>query len=482
MKLFSFITVVGLSLAIESQAFAEDYIRKNASTPEAQADVEALNTALAMMRKMGCTDPRSWYYQGAIHALPQEVKDNQLCPQYTSYEKDLLTAWDNCTHPQPQLEGSGSLHFLLWHRLYIAYFEKIVRKLSGKADFALPYWSYTDPDYRVMPALLRDKSSSLYEAARLPSLNNGIAIGQAPGEDTEKIDEALDVTDLLETRVFSTFSNTINAVPHGFMHDYIGGSYDGYSVYNPIYQKVTEGGLMSLVPSAGFDPVFWMHHSEIDRIWDSWNHSQYGRKAPEAVLLASPWPYTFFDGDGKEHKYTVAQAYDAAYNVDYSYDSLIPVSGTSVKKSLAEKALVQPKESTLKKYPVWTKSVSAVTDSSELTIKPAFLTKENNKRLLVESKPAAVVMQIDVSFDKEPKDFYLVSIKNKAGQLDKAGTMTFFGVSHHSGQGNMKMHTSFEFDVSDELADLNDYDIVIQSGKGEPLGISVDKISLFQYE
>lgn len=482
--------VMSVSLCLSSQAFSTDYVRKNASMPDAQADVEALNMALNKMRALGCEDPTSWYYQGAIHAVPDEVKDNKLCPNYASFKTDLQIAWNNCTHPQPQMgSDTGSLHFLLWHRMYIAYFEKIVRKLSGKSDFALPYWDYIDPNYRVMPALLRDKNSSLYEVARLPALNDGYAVGKAPNEDAEqrkKVDQALDINDLMQTKVFSVFSNNINSAPHGFMHDYIGGGFDNYSVFNSIYQETKVGGLMSWVPSAGFDPVFWMHHSEIDRIWASWNHSSYGEKAPEKALVDHPWPYVFFDGNGKEHQYTVAEAYKAAYSMDYRYDNLISVSSpTGQSKTMLASSEVKP-YSLAKKSPVWTKNLSVETDKSQLTIKPAFLNKMNSKRLLTDAKSSAVVLQVDVSFKSEPNDFYVVYIKKADGSLDKAGVMTFFGSAGHHSMGsnkmNMNLQSSFMYDVTDELADNEDYEIVIESGKDRAITVKVDKISLYKYE
>lgn len=492
--------VVGVSLCFGHQALAVDFVRKNASTPEGQADVQALNVALKKMRELGCADPTSWYYQGAIHALPDKVENNTLCPQYVSYQTDLLTAWNNCTHDQAQIGQISpveKLHFLLWHRLYISYFEKIVRKYSGKADFALPYWDYTDTNYRVMPALLRDKGTSLYEAARLPALNEGYAVGKAPSEDPKKrseVDQALNLSDLMETRTFDVFSNNINNAPHGFMHDYIGGGFDDYEVYNPIYQKTMDGGLMSWVPSAGFDPVFWMHHAQIDRIWESWSYSEYGKKAPEKELINTPWPYVFFDGDGKKHSYTVAEAYKAAYNVNYAYDNLISVSTQSKDAShLAQsKPMPIPASKALKMVPVWTKSFNASSEQSELVLKPAALDRKSSKRLLIEAEPKSIVMQIDVSFDAKPNDFYLVYIKYPDGRLDKAGVMTFFGADHHADQhaghtmkdGDMDkmMYTSFVYDVTDELEGNEDYDIVIKSGNGSVVNIAVDKVSLFKYE
>ncbi|NEN89113.1 MAG: tyrosinase family protein [Okeania sp. SIO3H1] len=108
---------------------------------------------------MGCKDPRSWYYQGAIHWIPTKPADilaiweeNPLCPYYsefpikddslTSGSDKLLASWDNCAHGTNQAGQSAHIHFLPWHRLYLDSFEEIVRKLSDDKNFSLPYWDY----------------------------------------------------------------------------------------------------------------------------------------------------------------------------------------------------------------------------------------------------------------------------------------------------------------------------------------------------
>ena len=87
------------------------------------------------MKLKGCDDPTSWYYQAAIHWVPSHIDSNKLCESYSDWT-ELKMAWDECTHSH---SGAEEINFLIWHRLHIWHFEKIVRKLSGKADFALPY-------------------------------------------------------------------------------------------------------------------------------------------------------------------------------------------------------------------------------------------------------------------------------------------------------------------------------------------------------
>ena len=290
------------------------YVRQNASTAAAAADLVALADAMEEMRNLSCTDARSWHYQGAIHWVPGSFPGNQnpLCPEYTGSGSPLMPAWDNCTH-----NNVSEFHFLVWHRLYIYYFENIVRELSGKADFALPYWDYATvsptPPNRVMPASFRDNTNPLFESARLPSLNSGDPIQSF-------MDNALNLSGLFDNDTYQSFNSAIDAAPHGAMHGYIGGSYAaGWTTFNQIYQE-TMKGLMANVPSAAFDPIFWAHHAEIDFIWAQWMRTDNGSLPSLADMEANqPINYSFFDKDGNAVNLTIAQAREMAFNLPVTY-------------------------------------------------------------------------------------------------------------------------------------------------------------------
>lgn len=449
------------------------YVRKNASSPEAQADLAALDLALKKMRAMGCTDPRSWYYQGATHAIPATIPDgNPLCPSYNMITQ-LKWGWNTCTH-----EDGSEIHFLVWHRLYIQHFESIVRELSGKRDFALPYWDYTDPSHRVMPAALRNRSSSLYTEARLPRLNDGIAI--AP-----EMDKKLDTTTLFQNQVFEVFSNQIDTAPHGAMHNYIGGATDGVSMWNPIYRK-QRNGLMADVPSAGFDPVFWLHHSNIDYLWQKWENSPRGVRPTLAQLQAVPWPYQFYNADGTRKEYTIAQAYDAAFKPNYVYDKL--KSGIAPLGSAKHTELLQLSQQRDEgKQILWSEKPNKRVKGEELKIAPIQATKTRGLELSAQAVSAPLVLQLTVAFTKEPQDTYEVYIVTKGGTQKLAGVLTFFGAAHHAGfdsDGGHNHHEgmkTFLMDVSDELEPKSDYRILIKNPTGPSDEITIKEVSLLKY-
>src|SRR6478672_6652574 len=73
-------------------------------------DLAAMSRAVAAMKALPQSDSRNWIRFADIH--------RNFCPH-------------------------GNWYFLPWHRAYIASFERICQELSGKRDFALPYWNWT---------------------------------------------------------------------------------------------------------------------------------------------------------------------------------------------------------------------------------------------------------------------------------------------------------------------------------------------------
>lgn len=501
---FTMMAVIALSACGDNKkpetgtpAPAHKYVRYNVNKPEGQKALQAMKKALDSMRKMDCSTVTSLYYQGAMHWIPDTVYNgNPYCASYTS-KADLKTAWDNCTHI-PGIE----INFLSWHRLYIWHFEKIVRQLSGYQEFALPYWGYTDTvnveANRILNEMMRMAGSSLYEKSRYDSLNNGYPI-------SGDILAALDLDPLFKKKDIYIFTKNIDAAPHGAMHNYIGmGNYNYYPIWNPIYQcdcngtgvgDTCQGGLMANVPSAGFDPVFFLHHSNIDRIWQQWTNSSNGKLITVEDLLAFPWGYTFFNPDGSKVEYTAEEVIKAIYNVDYEYDDTPTPPAEEPKKKpsmfLSAKTFADT---------IVSKNVNQVVKG-----KSAKFTLQNDapraKQLLsASSTPKTAIIILTVSFRQEPKGIYQVYVNLPEGAAVNpssdyfAGFMTFFGAKHHfqnadashnegtASNGNMTKTFIFEmtdvFNASNAF-DKKGYDFSIINNDGKGLAdIKVEKVSV----
>ena len=100
-------------------------VEQGADDPPWDAYTLGYARAVGVMRERDPDDPTSWSYQAALHG---------------TYRQPADPLWNGCQH--------GSWLFLPWHRIYIWYFEQIVRSVvledGGPDDWALPYWNYTD--------------------------------------------------------------------------------------------------------------------------------------------------------------------------------------------------------------------------------------------------------------------------------------------------------------------------------------------------
>lgn len=435
------------------------YIRKNANSPEAQKDLEAMNIAFDKMRAMDCSEKTSWYYQAAMHWVPDSIGDNPLCPSYRTYP-DKKECWDNCTHTSnPELE----VHFLIWHRMYIWHIEKIIRKVSGYNDFALPYWGYCNKEdslkNRTMPSLFRDSSSSVFEQSRFDSLNMGNPI-DGPGT------RALALNQLFDNKLYYTFNSNIDQAPHGAMHDYIGLG-NGLLIpmtFNRVTNKKTNYGLMSSVPTAAFDPIFWTHHSNIDRLWQQWTNSPNGQQVTKEMLKDAPWPYEFYDENGKKVVYSIEQVLKVLYNMDYDFDDTKVYAKAQKKKLMAYDLQGIPAVDTMASKKM---QVKMTNNSTAFSISvPA----DKAKEVMSLDSTSIVLVSVVVSFKNKPEGNYEIYLDLPKGSgipypdasEDFVGFMTFFGADHrhpanHAGHDHHpsdgRIRKTFKFDITSNIMD-----------------------------
>ncbi|MDD0976094.1 tyrosinase family protein [Pseudomonas fontis] len=241
--------------------------------------------AIQVLQQRPITDCTSWRFLAGIHGfnkLSWEV-DGYLKPGETlpsSEERGIY--WDQCQH--------STWFFLPWHRPYALSFEEIVRaavvKLGGPSDWALPYWDYCDfkqrPQVLTLPPEFYDKTlpDGTPNPLALPvRLRYGV---QQTGEihlQTNKMDPSKALSDPEYTGEESaipgfgglttgfnhddgTFGQLENQ-PHNQVHLEVGGT----NGKNGALQHV---GLMYDPDKAALDPVFWLHHANIDRLWQVW--------------------------------------------------------------------------------------------------------------------------------------------------------------------------------------------------------------------
>jgi tyrosinase len=259
--------------------------------------------AVAEMKNRPLTEPTSWRYQAAIHGFTldpdfsasvfwQQWTQNQNLP--AKAEQDSF--WEKCQH--------GTWYFLPWHRMYLGYFEQIVRKivisLGGPSDWALPYWNYNQgdasgklPDAFINLKLPDASPNALFEPVR-DFGNNGKPF--LPARDVS----------LKPAFKEHQFAAGAHGGTQGFGGPITGDNHSAHSdtpsgilemqPHNNVHGDV--GGLMGDPDTAAYDPIFWLHHANIDRLWEVWLKADASNKNPTDPKWLTSVAFNFHDGLG----------------------------------------------------------------------------------------------------------------------------------------------------------------------------------------
>lgn len=278
----------------------------------------ALRKGVREMKRRKASDPLSWFYQAAIHGVtPEAIKEaakddpdvNEVSPE----------KWNQCPH-----EGENSANFLPWHRGYTYHFERILRMHTEDDKFSLPYWNYdeasrafpkafgikhldgninNDAEENINPLYLesRDFYCATYEHWSNPNFQPLVELS------TFAVDIRIPMStpvffgateqDGLAGGIYDTDGSTrglLESYPHDQIHRAIGGI-----VITP--DGKDHPGAMATPPTAGFDPIFCIHHTNIDRLWAKWScmpGKDWGVLPPKAWFDERPW--IFYDTDRSE--------------------------------------------------------------------------------------------------------------------------------------------------------------------------------------
>lgn len=196
--------------------------------------------------------------------------------------------------------------FLPWHREYLHRFELEMRRVSGNPRITLPYWDWTEPG--SVSAIFTDDflggdgdAAQQYFVVTGPFRKGNWSMAANYDSSDDEFDDFIDpTTPLLKTGLQRRFNQNGNVplpavaqvdsmlnvwrpydvAPYNrqsdinlSMRNYLEGFWpEGSSMHNAVHLWV--GGQMQTGSSPN-DPVFFLHHANIDRLWSQWQE-RYG--------------------------------------------------------------------------------------------------------------------------------------------------------------------------------------------------------------
>ncbi|KAK5826985.1 polyphenol oxidase, chloroplastic-like [Gossypium arboreum] len=221
--------------------------------------------AIELMKALPHDDPRSFMQQANVHCAYCEG------------------AYDQVGFPNLELQVHNSWLFFPFHRYYLYFFERILGHLIDDPTFALPFWNWDSPAGMRMPAMFTDTNSSLYDKFRNsrhypPTTVDLDYNGENEDETKMNKDQVKSNLRIMYRQMVSNAktprlflggpfragdepyqgSGSIENVPHGPVHVWCGDD------------KQPNGEDMGTFYSAARDPIFYAHHSNVDRMWSIW--------------------------------------------------------------------------------------------------------------------------------------------------------------------------------------------------------------------
>jgi hypothetical protein len=250
------------------------------------ARVAAFERAVEKMKNRSIVnplDPLGWTYQANIHDTTDAVPADPI----------IKREWLGCR------QAHHTWRFLIWHRGYLFYFEKILRTESGDDSLNLPYWSWDQPDQRALPAEFCDPQHHpqlfVPDGNRSAQMNQGASMNQVVDPAN-----ALTAQEFWPSQSTLGFSRRLEYPPHDTVHVFVGG----------------QGGLMGSTSTAARDPIFWLHHCNIDRLWDEWLSDGNNHDPTDEQWLDSPFYFRDADGTPVEKR---AQDVERSSDLGYTY-------------------------------------------------------------------------------------------------------------------------------------------------------------------
>ncbi|RYR16532.1 hypothetical protein Ahy_B04g073569 [Arachis hypogaea] len=234
--------------------------------------IAKLEKGIAIMKSLPNDDPRNFIQQAKVHCAYCNGGYPQKHP-FQDQKIDVHRSW----------------LFFPFHRFYIYFFERILGTLIGDPSFALPYWNWDSIQGMQIPSYFTTPNSSLYHKLRhykhmpphLVDLNYDILSPKIRTQDQQiSYNLAFMYKQMVLANTKELFMGSpyrlgdpaqpgpgsVELAPHNTIHDWLG------AVDTPNHED------MGTFYTAARDPIFYAHHSNVDRLWELWTKLEGGRR------------------------------------------------------------------------------------------------------------------------------------------------------------------------------------------------------------
>jgi hypothetical protein len=179
---------------------------------------------------------------------------------------------------------SGGAHvnqrFLPWHRVYLVKLEEMLNNTmkaeepGEEYNIAFPYWDWEND--RKIPELFQnfiptmDLEVYLYDDNGQPlgsEIFKNLQVKRFPNTNlSNTLPDSGQINTIKQFSTFFEFTDRLEKRPHNRVHTLVGGTNPSPDPNKP-FDRV---GTMLDPLISPFDPIFWSHHANIDRIWAGW--------------------------------------------------------------------------------------------------------------------------------------------------------------------------------------------------------------------
>ncbi|KAK9267841.1 hypothetical protein L1049_010277 [Liquidambar formosana] len=410
------------------------------------------NKAIGLMKALPDDDPRSFKQQANVHCA--------YCDG----------AYHQAGFPEQELQVHNSWLFFPFHRYYLYFYERILGKLIDDPTFALPFWNWDSPAGMKMPTMFADPKSPLYNKLRNadhqpPTLLDLDYNGVDPtGTSQEQLSSNLSimyrqmVSNGKTAKLFlgSAYragdeadpgAGSIENIPHGPIHIWCGDK--------------TQPNLedMGNFYSAARDPIFFAHHSNVDRMWTLWKKLDERRKDftdPDWLNAG----FAFYDENAQLVHVKVKDCLDHT-NLGYVYQDVDipwlkskPTPRKIKSNKVSKKGVANAAEISKKRIPSLNAQFPQTLDKIIVTVVPR-PKRSRSKKEKEEEEEVLLIEGIELERDTFAKfDIYINDEDEPVSRPDKTEFAGSFVNVPHKHKHGKKMRTYLRLGITDLLEDL----------------------------